>query len=120
MNDTAELQELFHQCMPLFIAYGDESRLTIVEVLTEAAIIKCGGNYSPKNLSLHGMNVGEITERTSLSRPAVSHHLKILKDAGIISARKKGTSNYYYLTIGAGTKKMMSLGSKLSSIFDIK
>ena len=27
------------------------------------------------------MNVNEITRRTSLSRPAISHHLKILKDA---------------------------------------
>lgn len=120
MNDTAELQELFHQCMPLFIAYGDESRLTIVEVLTEAALKKCNGDFSSDNLRLHGMNVREITERTKLSRPAVSHHLKILKEAGIISARQKGTSNYYYLTIEAGTKQMMSLGSRLSSIFDIK
>ena len=36
---------------------------------------------------------------TSLSRPAISHHLKILKEAGIVDIRQEGTANYYYLTL---------------------
>jgi len=44
----------------------------------------------------NGVRVGEITGRTHLSRPAVSHHLQTLKDAGIIKMRRKGTKNYYY------------------------
>ncbi len=44
----------------------------------------------------NGVRVGEITERTHLSRPAVSHHLQILKDAGIVNMRREGTRNYYY------------------------
>lgn len=43
-----------------------------------------------------GARVGDITERTNLSRPAVSHHLQIMKDAGIMKVRKEGTKNYYY------------------------
>ena len=43
-----------------------------------------------------GMRVGEIAALTSLSRPAGSHHLQILKAAGILSMRKEGTKNYYY------------------------
>lgn len=43
-----------------------------------------------------GVRVGQITERTNLSRPAVSHHLKILREAGIIKMRREGTRNYYY------------------------
>jgi transcriptional regulator, arsR family len=31
----------------------------------------------------NGMRVNDITDKTRLSRPAVSHHLQILKDAGI-------------------------------------
>ena len=65
--------------MPFFIALGDEIRLTIVEVLTEAASKNCSGDFSRENMSRHGLNVKEITEYTSLSRPAVSHHLKIFK-----------------------------------------
>lgn len=32
----------------------------------------------------------------NLSRPAVSHHLQILKQAGILKVRKEGTMNFYY------------------------
>ena len=38
MTTARELQERFHLCMPLFIALGDEMRLSIVEVLTEEAM----------------------------------------------------------------------------------
>lgn len=120
MSDGLELKELFHQCMPLFIALGDEIRLSIVESLTDAAYRNCGGDFSAKNLSLHGMNVHEITEKTSLSRPAVSHHLKILKDAGLISIRREGTCNYYYLTIGASTRQLMDLGMRLQAFLAIE
>jgi len=46
-----------------------------------------------------GLRVGEITEQTHLSRPAVSHHLKILRDAGIIEMRKEATKNFYYINL---------------------
>ena len=44
-----------------------------------------------------GSRVVEIAEKTNLSRPAVSHHIQILKEAGIVKARKEGTLIYYYL-----------------------
>ena len=112
-TDGPELKEIFHRCMPLFIALGDEIRLTIVESLTDAAYQNCDGDFSAENLSRHGMNVHEITEKTSLSRPAVSHHLKILREAGLISIRREGTCNYYYLTIGSCTSQLMDLGNRL-------
>ena len=65
MTEAEELKQCFHQCMPFFIALGDEIRLTIVEALTEAASRRCGGDYSMENLSLHGLNVKEITEYTA-------------------------------------------------------
>ena len=43
-----------------------------------------------------GVQVGEITQRTNSSRSTVSHHLQILKAAGIIKVRRKGTKNYNY------------------------
>lgn len=106
--------------MPFFIALGDEIRLTIVEALTETASKNCGGDYSCENMSLHGLNVKEITERTSLSRPAVSHHLKILKEAGLIDIRRSGTCNYYYLTISEATIKLTKLGDRLQSFLHIE
>ena len=55
----------------------------------------CGAEEDGSNCG--GMRVGEIAERTNLSRPAISHHLRILKDAGWVGMRREGTRNYYYL-----------------------
>ena len=38
MTTVQDLQKQFHCCMPLFIALGDKVRLSIVELLTEAAV----------------------------------------------------------------------------------
>lgn len=105
--DKKELQQQFHDCMPLFIALGDEVRLTIIEALTEDIPDGRGG-----------LNVKEITEKTNLSRPAISHHLKILKEAGLVRARKVGTANYYYLTIRDSTKQLMDLGGGLEHFLE--
>ncbi|MDO3409461.1 metalloregulator ArsR/SmtB family transcription factor [Saccharibacillus sp. CPCC 101409] len=44
------------------------------------------------------LNVSQVVERSRLSRPAISHHLKILKQAGVLDSRKEATEVYYSLT----------------------
>ena len=44
-----------------------------------------------------GVRVSEIAEQTSLTRPAISHHMQILKDSGIVKSRKEGKFVFYYL-----------------------
>src|ERR1700735_3996719 len=39
--------------------------------------------------------VGEIAEGLAVSRPAVSQHLKVLKDAGLVSDRQDGARRIY-------------------------
>ena len=75
MTTAAELQKQFHSCMPIFIALGDKVRLSIIEALTENAMALDSPGVSV-DFADHAMNVNEITRRTSLSRPAISHHLK--------------------------------------------
>ena len=41
--------------------------------------------------------VGELAEELPVSRPAVSQHLKVLKDAGLVSERAAGTRRIYRL-----------------------
>lgn len=118
--NAIDLKLLFHECMPLFIAFGDEIRLTIIEALTDAALRNCDGDYAVDNLSRHGLNVRQITDKTNLSRPAISHHLKLLKDTGLISVRRDGTCNYYYLTITESTRSLMELGNELQALFSAK
>ncbi len=43
------------------------------------------------------MNVGEIAGQFRISRPAISHHLKVLKDAGALRSEKIGQEIYYRL-----------------------
>ncbi len=108
MADSKELQELFHSCMPLFIALGDEVRLNIMEALCIAAQNGCE----------KGLNVNEITRQTNLSRPAISHHLKIMKSCGLVEVTQSGTSNYYRLTVMECTRQLMKLGYLFEEIFD--
>ena len=86
--DSLEIQQLaeeFASCRKILLALGDENRQhLIVEMI---GIGKCSG-----------VRVGE---RTHLSRPAVSHHLQILKDAGLVKMRREGTKNYYYFDADA-------------------
>lgn len=113
---------LFKDCMPIFIALGDEVRLTIIEALARNGLYDSMGHdvsvTSGSTASDIGMNVKDITEKTNLSRPAVSHHLKILKEAGLIDVRQEGTANFYYLTIGDTTKKLCSLGQHMQMLLD--
>lgn len=82
-KDIQLLAEEFQHCQKLLLALGDENRQHLI--LEMMQIDDC-----------NGARVGTITEKTHLSRPAVSHHLRILKDAGIIKMRREGTKNYYY------------------------
>ena len=46
-------------------------------------------------LSRKALSVGELSEGLPVSRPAVSQHLKVLKDAGLVLVRTEGTRNIY-------------------------
>ena len=41
--------------------------------------------------------VGEIARGMPVSRPAVSQHLKVLKEAGLVTDRAEGTRRVYYI-----------------------
>lgn len=78
-----ELAEGLASCRRLLTAIGDETRQHIILEMI-------------KMESCTGARVGEITKKTNLSRPAVSHHLQIMKESGIVKVRKEGTKNFYY------------------------
>src|SRR5579883_711918 len=42
-------------------------------------------------------SVGEIARGLPVSRPAVSQHLKVLKDAGLVADRAEGTRRVYFI-----------------------
>ena len=82
------LAKEFSDSQKALAAIGNETRQSIILALVE------GESDCEK-----GIRVGEITKKTNLSRPAVSHHLKVLKEANLIGVTREGTMNYYYLDI---------------------
>src|SRR6478672_7576960 len=69
------------QLAATFKALADPTRVAIVNRLTttEAACV-C-----------------DLTAAFDLSQPTISHHLRILRDAGLVEAERKGTWAYYRL-----------------------
>ncbi len=82
-KELETLAKEIQRSQKILIALGDEMRQHLILVMMQSG-------------SCSGMRVNDIAKNTSLSRPAVSHHLQILKDAGIVKMRKEGTKNYYY------------------------
>ena len=84
MPNYQALQQDLTDVSQFLIALGDPKRQAIIIRLLEES-------------DCDGLQVSELTEATGLSRPAVSHHLKVLKDAKLIDYRAEGTKNFYYL-----------------------
>jgi DNA-binding transcriptional ArsR family regulator len=42
------------------------------------------------------LNVGEIVAVSTLSRTAISHHLRVLREAGVLRCEKKGREVYFW------------------------
>lgn len=76
-----QLAREFDACRDLLVTLGNESRQHIFMTLLE---------------NPGGMRVGALAEQAGLSRPATSHHLKILQDAGLVDHYRKGTMNFYH------------------------
>lgn len=65
----------------IFRALADETRFEIVRTIAVRGEVPCA----------------ELVEEFSLSRPALSHHFRILKEAGLVKARKSG--QYYFFSL---------------------
>jgi len=45
------------------------------------------------------MPVGELATRFAVSRPAISRHLRVLQDAGLVTPEERGTQNVYAVRV---------------------
>ena len=64
----------------LFKALGDETRLEMMGLLAAAGAELCAC---------------DIESHFDLSQPTISHHLKILREAGLVTGERRGTWVYY-------------------------
>lgn len=94
-QELIKLQDEFNDCQKVLTALGDETRQHLFSIMM---LEKCGGS-----------RVIDIAKKTNLSRPAVSHHMQILKEAGIVTSRKEGTRIYYLLNPSFDCMHKMSI-----------
>ena len=87
--------------MNLFDALGDPNRRLILELLA-------AGEQPVRGV------VAALQGRGRISQPAVSQHLKVLRDAGLVTARAEGTRRFYALD-PAGVE---AAGSWLAGLVD--
>lgn len=73
-QQTEHILQQFKECIPLLEVLTDENRQAIIMLLAQHK---------------SGLNVNTISEHINLSRPAVSHHLKVLKQSGFVNSEKK-------------------------------
>ncbi|MFC6180606.1 ArsR/SmtB family transcription factor [Lactiplantibacillus daowaiensis] len=65
-----------------------------------------------------GLNVTDITALVNISRPAVSHHLRLMREAGVIAMRSNGVEHIYYLTLTEPLKLLQTTFTTLATDFD--
>ena len=82
-EEIANIYKRLHGKIPVFQALADDERLKLLLQLLEAGS--------------SGVSVNDLAARSRLSRPAVSHHLKMLKNCGIITPHKTGTRIFYVM-----------------------
>ena len=76
-------------------AVADPTRLRMLELLVQQPAALC---------------VCEITDEFTLHQPTISHHLRLLREAGLIAGEKRGTWSYYWAT-DAGKRVLASVTS---------
>ena len=80
---TAEMpqEEELYDLAELFKVFGDSTRIRILYVLFEAEVCVC-----------------DLAEALNMTQSAVSHQLKILKQARLVKARREGKQVFYSLS----------------------
>ena len=90
MTDVASR---LRQCAPLFHALGDPARQEIILLLAQH----------------ERLTVGAVADQLTVSRPTVSHHLKVLVQAGIVGVEKVARERFHFLTIDTCLNKIETL-----------
>ena len=82
---------------------------------------RSGNHPYPHRLPRKGeLTLKGITERLDLLRPAASHHLKALKQAGIVGVRSCSAENYDYLTFKTAIEDLKPLFFQVEAKGDLR
>ena len=80
VNENMPSEDALYDLAELFKAFGDSTRIRILFALFEADICVC-----------------DLAESLGMTQSAISHQLRLLKQAGLVSGRREGKQIIYYL-----------------------
>jgi ArsR family transcriptional regulator len=84
-------------------AIADPVRLSILRQLSSASGAVCACDF---------------TECCTVSQPTISHHLKVLREAGVVSTERRGT-NIYYRLADDFPPRWHAIGASLSGLVQV-
>jgi DNA-binding transcriptional ArsR family regulator len=84
---NADLQSL----SDIFKALADPTRLRLLKLLAGQSIVFCGGECDGRPF----LCVGALAERLKVTQSAVSQHLRILRQAGLVKGERRGAFMHY-------------------------
>ena len=96
--------ELLEETADLFKALGDVTRMKLIYALASGKVEK--------------ISVTELARTMGITQPAASQHLKTLKNAKIIRARKEGNHIYYTFNRDAMIKHKERVDYLFGCVFD--
>ena len=83
LSDEAPTEEELYDLAELFKVFGDSTRIKILSALSGGELCVC-----------------DISKAVGMTNSAVSHQLKILKNAELVSFRREGKTVFYSLADG--------------------
>lgn len=81
MKSIVNIPAEFQNTAAIFIALGDEHRQRILLAFEKG----------------EKLNILQLVSTTTLSRTAVTHHIKVLHQAGVLNSEKKGKEVYFWI-----------------------
>lgn len=94
------LDRKYEKDAKIFKAFCDENRLMILELLQTGEKCAC-----------------KLLEDLNISQSTLSHHMKILCDSGVVSARKDGKWIHYSISL-EGSEYAKELLDKITKVYD--
>ena len=77
----------------IYKALGDPTRLRLIKLLSGQSLVFCGGDCDGETF----LCVGALADKLAVSQSAVSQHLRILRQAGLVRGERRGTFMHYSL-----------------------
>jgi ArsR family transcriptional regulator len=99
--------ETIERLSDIYKALGDPTRLRLLKLLTDQTLVFCGGGCDGSNF----LCVGALAEKLAITQSAVSQHLKILRQAGLVQSERRGSFMHYSIS-PQGLEQFRNLASQ--------